>query len=373
MTNQEAAVRPTVSPDGGFLLIEPIGVPAALLGAALDDIAERCADAGLTAARTDHPGSRPQLAIEYDGASAVAETVRAASASHDATCTLDALIDVLLPPGPRPRGFPAYPEPVDRFAEPPGGRVVPYGPHPDQFAEWWPPPAQARDVPVAVLVHGGYWRRRWRLDVMNAMAVDLHRRGYAVWNLEYRRLGTPEACWPGMFEDVQAGYAALAATSEAHQLDLTSVTVIGHSAGGHLALCLAAGDAEPRPALTIALAAVTDLEEAHELGLSNGAVRRLLGRNPPAAADAAIWRDCSPVRMLPSSAPRILLHGNSDDSVPVSFTLRYGRLSAASADPCEVRVLPEADHFAFIDPASAAWPTVLAALESRNAHLATGA
>src|SRR5437660_1575635 len=93
------------------------------------------------------------------------------------------------------------------------------------------PPGGPGPHPVAVLVHGGYWRRRYGLDVMHALAADLRDAGVAAWNLEYRRVGSPGGGWPGTFEDVAAGADALLAHAAAHGLDARRVALGGHSAG----------------------------------------------------------------------------------------------------------------------------------------------
>src|SRR5690242_20608338 len=112
--------------------------------------------------------------------------------------------------------------------------VVRYGPEPDQFAELWRPAGPTAPAPVAVLVHGGYWRHRYGLEYMRPLAEDLRRRGFAAWNLEYRRIGGSGGGWPGTFQDVGAGVDALSDVDD--PLDLSRIAVIGHSAGGHLAL-----------------------------------------------------------------------------------------------------------------------------------------
>jgi len=109
-----------------------------------------------------------------------------------------------------------------------------YGPHRDQFGELTLP--RERDdprLPVAVLIHGGFWRARYRLRLQGPLVADLARRGWAVWNLEYRRLGwRSRGGWPATFEDVAAGIDLLGALEA--PLDLARVVAVGHSAGGQL-------------------------------------------------------------------------------------------------------------------------------------------
>ena len=116
--------------------------------------------------------------------------------------------------------------------------VVQYGEHPSQFLEvWWPDAVHPH--PVVVLIHGGFWRLPYGLELMWPLAHDLVGRGFAVANLEYRRLGEDGGGWPGTFDDVAAAFRKLgvvATEDDGGRLDLDRIGVVGHSAGGHLAL-----------------------------------------------------------------------------------------------------------------------------------------
>jgi acetyl esterase/lipase len=225
---------------------------------------------------------------------------------------------------------------------------------------------------VAVLIHGGYWRARYDLRLQDTLVEDLARRGWAVWNLEYRRLGLrSRGGWPATFEDVAAGIDHLGRLDE--PLDLSRVVVIGHSAGGHLALWAAsrgglpagAPGAEPkvRPAAAVAQAGVVDLREAARLGLSRNAAASLLGGPPgrrPQRYDLA-----SPVERLPIGVPQLLVHGDADDSVPIELSRRYGGRAREGGDPCDLVELPGCGHFEHLDPTSHAWGVVTEWLEQR--------
>lgn len=271
-----------------------------------------------------------------------------------------------------------YPPDLARLASPasPGPRL-PYGDGPEQFGELWPTPGG----PVVVLLHGGFWRARYRLDIMNALAADLQQRGYTVWNLEYRRADSPGGGWPGTFEDISAGVAALTtlAGPEQHGLDLSAVTVIGHSAGGHLGLWLAAGGrperAAPRqrehqhqhviPALTIGLAPVSDLVLAHRLGLSADAAAGLLGCTPE--EDPGRYRAASPLALLPLGGRQLIVHGTADDAVPFAMSADYAAAARDVGDPCDLVELPGTGHLELIDPAGAGWRAVLDRLPAAEA------
>jgi acetyl esterase/lipase len=214
--------------------------------------------------------------------------------------------------------------------------------------------------PVVCLLHGGFWRMPHGRDQLHAIAEDLARRGYAVWNLGYRRLGAPGGGWPGTFEDVAAGVDHLAhLAARGIDLDLTRVAVAGHSAGGQLALWVAArGDAVVPVAMAIGLAPVADLARAHELGLGKGAVTELLAGGP--AEVPARYAAASPRQRLPLRVPQVLIHGSDDPAVPVAMSRDYARAAAAAGDDVALLELPGLGHMEFLDPTSDAHEALVA-------------
>lgn len=245
---------------------------------------------------------------------------------------------------------------------------IAYGPRRSQFGELLRPTGSGT-APVAVLLHGGFWRARYALDLMRELCADLVARGFAAWNLEYRRLGLlSRGGWPATFVDVAAGIDRLDGLSG---LDLDTVVTIGHSAGGHLALWAAARPrlpagapgAEPRVAVThaVAQAGVVDLEEAVRLRLSRGVAARLLGGSPEQRAER--YELASPARRLPLGVPQLLVHGAADAIVPAGMSRRYHEAALRAGDACELAVLPGAGHFEHLDPRSEAWAAVVSWLE----------
>ena len=217
-------------------------------------------------------------------------------------------------------------------------------------------PAGGGPWPVAVVIHGGFWRARYDRTLMDAVSADLATRGWAAWNLEYRRIGPGgNGGWPATFDDVSAGIDQLARLDA--PIDIGRVVTIGHSAGGHLALW-AATRAESQVPLysVVGQAAVTDLAQASRLGLSDGAVDELLGGGPGEVPDR--YAAASPVQRLPLGVPTLLVHGARDDTVPVTFSLEFRAAAVAAGDPCDLVVAERDGHFEHIDPASAAWATV---------------
>jgi acetyl esterase/lipase len=248
---------------------------------------------------------------------------------------------------------------------PPADPVVHrYGAHPDQFVEVTLP-AAAAPAPVAVVLHGGFWRSKYRVDMARPLAASLAAAGWAAVAVEYRRVGSAGG-WPGTLDDVAAALDRLPELPEADRLRLDDVTVIGHSAGGQLAAWAAgrgrlpdgAPGAHPRLRVTAAVlqAGVLDLALAHEQGLGRGAVAEFLGGPPDEVPERYAAAD--PVRLLPTGAAVLCVHDASDDDVPVSQSERYAAAAVAAGDPAEVRVLP-GDHMALIDPGSPHWRVVL--------------
>ena len=218
-----------------------------------------------------------------------------------------------------------------------------------------------------VLVHGGFWRSMYDRSLMVPLAADLVRRGVAVWNVEYRRLGEPGGGWPGTFEDAASAVDALAAVPDG-VVDLKRVAGIGHSAGGHLALWCAARSGLPdeapgcRPAVelraVVAQAPVTDLRAAADSwGAGRQATLDLMGCAPD--DDPERYWLASPIERLPLGLPQVLVHGRSDHVVPVDQSIRYAERAVAAGDPVELLAMPRVGHFDVIKPGHRSWLAVV--------------
>ncbi|HTK09135.1 MAG TPA: alpha/beta hydrolase [Ktedonobacteraceae bacterium] len=247
-----------------------------------------------------------------------------------------------------------------------------YGNAPQHVAELFLP-AGTGSFPVAILIHGGFWRARFSLDLMRGLAHDLVAHNFAVWNIEYRRVGEPGGGWPGTFQDVARAVDYLTTLVASYPLDLKRVVAIGHSAGGHLALWLAARYRLPASEITIgtsplplrgviSLAGVNDLDQAWHLHLGGDAVVDLLSGTP--AEHPARYQLASPASRLPLGIPQVLLHGTADDRVPLLVSQDYATRAFHAGDIIKLLELPDVDHFALIDPTSQAWHLTLAELQS---------
>ncbi len=211
-----------------------------------------------------------------------------------------------------------------------------YGPHPDNVGDLRLP--GSGPTGLAVLVHGGFWRQEYERDSMETLAVDLADKGWATWNIEYRRLGNGGG-WPASGQDVRL---ALDHVHQMPQANGLRPSIMGHSAGGYLALW-ASNRASGSPiGLTVGLAPVTDLSAlAGAGGPGSGEAKSLLAAGAPPALDAP--------------SPTLLVHGGEDELVPVLHSTRL-------ADTTRVEVFPGLRHFDMLDPKKAHWSTVFAVL-----------
>jgi acetyl esterase/lipase len=217
-----------------------------------------------------------------------------------------------------------------------------YGPGPLQFGDL----RRAESEALAIVLHGGSWKATYNLIHLGHACLALRDAGVATFNIEYRRVGDPGGGWPGSLDDV------LLAVDFARSL-AERLVLVGHSAGGHLALLAAARRKLP----VVALAAVSD-----PATWANDAVEAFCGGDPPQAA--------SPHAQLPLGVPQVLIHGTLDDVVPFEQSARY---AAAAAGEAELIPLNGAGHFEPIDPLSPEWAIVRAAIErlagSKNVRL----
>lgn len=248
--------------------------------------------------------------------------------------------------------------------------TLPYGDAPQQFGQLRLPNARRAGrgpYPLAIVIHGGYWRARYDLAYFGAACGALARAGLATWNIEYRRIGDPGGAWPGTFSDVAAAADFVRTLANDYPLDLARVITLGHSAGGHLAFWLAARPRLPehtslwRPdplplAGAIALAGVVDLRRAWALGLSDNATGLLLDGDPDAECER--YDLASPYEALPLGVRQILLHGDADANVPIELSERYAERGRALGDDITFEALDGAGHFELVDPATAEWRAV---------------
>lgn len=253
-----------------------------------------------------------------------------------------------------------------KLQAPPADQRIAYGGDPLQFGELRLPPGKGPH-PVAVVIHGGCWQAAFNLDHIGSLSAALAQSGIAAWTIEYRRIGNPGGGWPGTFQDVGLGVDHLRDLAKKYSLDLRRVVVMGHSAGGHLALWVAARRRLPKDSPVaavdplplrgvVALAGVPDLRKGAAQRVCGNAIEQLVGPEH--------YRYASPAELLPLGVEQILVHGALDSIVPPSLSEDYAAAARKVGDKVQVRILPAAGHFEVIAPQSTAWPAVLEAVQA---------
>jgi len=247
-------------------------------------------------------------------------------------------------------------------APPPADQRLAYGPDPNQFGDLRLPKAssahKSAKPPVLMFIHGGYWRAKYGLDHTGHICAALSATGFATWNTEYRRVGNPGGAWPGTFEDLQSSLRFLHQLARKNGFDEKRILIAGHSAGGQLALALAAHQRRMVHA-AVSLAGVLDLRRAYQLHLSNDAVVWFMGGTPQQMPDH--YREADPME-LNISVPQLVVHGTADDTVPFDFSKDYVEKEKREGEHVTFLALQGAGHFTLIDPQSEAWPAIQKAI-----------
>jgi acetyl esterase/lipase len=244
-----------------------------------------------------------------------------------------------------------------------------YGGDASQYVEVSVPSGSAA-APVVVVIHGGFWKTGFDTGLGYPLAIDLARHGFAVANVEYRRVGpNGGGGWPQTGQDVAAAVDALGTDGQrltGWRLDLSRVVALGHSAGGQLAVWLAARRAAAVPLTgVVSQAGVLDLVRAAESEVGGDAVQSLMGGSP--AQKPAAYADASPIARVPLAMPSICVHGRQDTIVPIEQSERFVAAAAKAGDRSELRAF-DGDHFQLIAVGSPAWALSLDAVTQLLQH-----
>ncbi len=247
-------------------------------------------------------------------------------------------------------------EDILNLAPPPADKRLAYGSDPNQFLELRLPSGKQKSHPLVINIHGGFWRAKYSLEHAGHLCAALTAKGILTANLEYRRVGNEGGGWPGTFADIRSAYQFLVQNARTYHADAKRIVVMGHSAGGQLALCLAAH--EPNISAVLSLAGVVDLQRAYELHLSNNAVVEFLRGTPAEVPDH--YREANPMQLEIPRAQQWLIHGSSDDTVPPAFSRDYvaNKQKRTLKEDAHLLEIAQADHFDLIDPRSAAWKQI---------------
>lgn len=248
------------------------------------------------------------------------------------------------------------------------GQSIAYGSLHLQFGELRVPSGKG-PFPVAVLIHGGCWLSEFDRSYFNPMAVALAKMGVATWTIEYRRVGDEGGGWPGTFSDVAKALDFLPRIAKAKSLNLKRVIVVGHSAGGQLALWAAARHKLPSSSAlyvgkplplsgVIGLASISNLETYRlgEPGSCHSVVDELLGGSPKEVPTR--YAETSPRALLPLGVPQRLFQGVNDTVVSMDSVADYVAAAQAAGDAVVLTKIPRAGHFEPALPQAPAWSQV---------------
>lgn len=249
--------------------------------------------------------------------------------------------------------------------------VIRYGRHERQVVDLYLPAGNGPH-PVVVMIHGGCWSAPWDRNLMSWISDDLRRRGIAVWNIDYRVIENGSG-YPHLFADTVAAADAVLTHAVQYRLDPERIAAAGHSAGGHLALWLAARRANaPAGALTprvpiravISLGGLPDLELAEQppgSGCGTEVIGQLIGRGQPGRGDP--FADTSVPRIGRLRVPQVLINGDQDRIIPTHFAAHYARRMRALGDDVRVRMIDATGHVELVAPESAAWAAAAEEIE----------
>ena len=220
-----------------------------------------------------------------------------------------------------------------------------------QYGLLWLPRglAATERVPLVVFIHGGCWLNEYDIQHSFALTTALAEAGYGVWSLEYRRSGDAGGGWPGSFEDIKRG-VAFTSRLDKYPLDLHRIVVVGHSAGGHLALL--AGTEFPGVDGVVGLAAITDIIE-YSRGQNSCQTATIDFMGGKFEAEPAAYHAANPVEQ-PLHEQTILLHGDIDAIVPIGQAQVAGTTN---------KLVKGAGHFDWIHPGTEAHRLLLLTLE----------
>ena len=245
--------------------------------------------------------------------------------------------------------------------------TIAYGPDQMQKVDLWLPAGKG-PFPVVLMVHGGCWTTSIAdRSLMNWIAADLRQNGIAVWNIDYRGVDRAGGGYPGTFQDTAAAADLLAKDAATYRLDTRRIVAVGHSAGGHLALWLAARRKLPETSMlhtahpiridhVISLGGLPDLEAtatSPDNGCGTDVVAKLVGASTPAHPD--VYADTSVPRLLPLHVPQDLVNGREDKIIPYRMATSYVARATKAGDPVTLHTVPDTGHVELVTPDTAAW------------------
>ncbi|HIG27540.1 MAG TPA: alpha/beta fold hydrolase [Verrucomicrobiales bacterium] len=259
-----------------------------------------------------------------------------------------------------------------QLESPPPDHKIKYGNGPLQFGNLRIPKGDGPH-PVVIFLHGGCWLSQFKIGHTALLEQALAREGYSVWSIEYRRIGDEGGGWPGTFNDVGQGADHLREVASQFNLDLTKVVASGHSAGGQLALWLAARSTlsneieiyseNPLPIHgVVGLAPAPDLEGLHKARVCGHVIDPLMEGSP--LEFPSHYANASPMQLAPIGVPQALVIGTRDDFWGPIGQAYFKRAVEAGDNQVRVVQAPESGHFEMIVPTTSSWPVVRKAFQT---------
>ena len=264
-------------------------------------------------------------------------------------------------------GLMVWPDLLTR-ERPQPNHTLSYGDHALQIVDLWLPAGRGPH-PTVLMVHGGCWQTEIAdRRIMNWIAEDLRQRGIAVWNIDYRGVDRDGGGYPGTFHDAAAAADALRSHAARFNLDIEPLVATGHSAGGHLALWLAARPRLPADSLlrtsnpipihsVVSLGGLPDLEEAARppgSGCGTEVIARISGGR---------FAETSVPRLAPLGVRQVLVNGRQDRIIPTAYAEGYAAPMRAAGDDVRVRMIDRTGHIELIAPETAAWAAAVEEIE----------
>jgi acetyl esterase/lipase len=268
------------------------------------------------------------------------------------------------------------PQELQSLPAKPADKRIAYGQDSSQYGDLRVPSGPGPH-PVAVLIHGGCFKAAYATTRdLAAMADTLKADGIATWNIEYRRVGQPGGGWPGTYLDVSQAVDFLRAIAPEHALDMNRVVVVGHSAGGHLAMWTAARSRVPESSAihtknpvhikgVIDLAGPVDMAAhipEYQTLCRDSVITTLMGGTPETVPDR--YAEASPIKLVPLGVPQVLIIGEHEDFVPRPLVDAYASAARQAGDSVRVIVIPAVGHFEIASPRASPWPVVESAIRA---------
>ena len=220
-------------------------------------------------------------------------------------------------------------------------------------------------VPLVVLIHGGSWASQLGAEVMTPFAEDLVDRGMAVYNVEYRRVGSGGG-WPTTFSDVADALDHVIRLDEQYpELTTDDELVVGHSAGAQLAMWSGTrhsldddevgSDPAFRPTRVVSLAGPLDMVYAATHG--DDRIVSALGGSPSEVPDR--YTSVDPIQNIDPRIPVVAVHGTADTMVSPENSIRYIDAVKQSGGIGALVLADGEDHVSLVSGDSAHYQRIL--------------